>query len=134
MTEQITYLPGEEDPPKVLWNGITFYANMPRAVSDPRMIEQARANPFFHVGAFDPDKHSVKLRAQTKEPKTPEQYRAHAVAWLNKVESVADLDARWAREEVLRIQCGVGADDLDFLSHLFRPKRGELEKRDKIMS
>lgn len=125
-TESVTYLPREGDPPKVTWGGKTFHANVAVPVNDRAMIAKARSNPCFHVGENAPH---VKVE-ETGDPKTPEQYRAHVAAWLPKVSSTAQLDARWAAEEELRIACGVGGEDFDLLGALMGPRRAELKKAD----
>lgn len=130
VSEEVTYLPGEDDPPKVAWAGHVFHANVPKIVTNATLIESARKNKFFHVGAFDPHKHAVKVAEAPPTPKTAEQYRAHAVNWLKQVDSVEELDTKWASEEKLRKDCEVGSDDLDFLETLFAPRRAELKKKD----
>lgn len=132
VSETVTYLPGPEDPPQVKWAGYIFRANTPRTVTNAELIEKARGNKHFKVGAFDPSRDGVEAMEQSPGPKTSDQYRAHAVAWLKKMESVDELDRKWASEEVLRIDCEVGADDIDFLRDLFNPKRAELRKREMV--
>lgn len=128
--EQVTYRPGPDDPPSVKWAGHTFHANVPKQVTNPDLIERAKGNKFFKVGAFDTAKDSVPTAEAPPTPKTPEQYRAHAVAWLKTMRSVDELDMKWASEETLRMACEVGTDDIDYLMSLFQPKRAELRKRE----
>ena len=45
-SEQVTYLPGEHDPPSIKWHGHTFHANVPKAVTKAELIEAARKNRF----------------------------------------------------------------------------------------
>jgi hypothetical protein len=45
------------------------------------------------------------------------------------VDSLHEFDERWTAEEELRQRCEVGAEDLDYLGSLSRPKRGELKKK-----
>lgn len=126
-SQQVTYVPGPEDPPTTKWAGYTFNANVPKTVTNADLIERAKGNRFFRVGAFDPSKDSVTVQPTTL-PTTPEQYRSYAAEWLKTVKTVDDLDTRWVEEEKLREKCGVGTDDLDFLMALFQPKRHELRK------
>jgi hypothetical protein len=128
-SEQVTYLPGPEDPPQVAFGGHVFNANLPKRVDMPRSwLEMVRGNKFFKVGAFDPTRDAVKAQEQT-EPRTADEYKAHAVAWFKKVQSLQEFDALWRDEEELRQRCGVGAEDLDYLGSLSRPRRGELKKK-----
>lgn len=127
--DHVTYRPGPEDPPIVKWSGHTFHANVPKFVEHPELLEKARQNKFFKVGAFGPGD-AVETREETGLPKTPEQYRAHAVAWLKTTQSVEELDQTWRKEETLRHDCGVGSDDIDLLNGLIDPLRAELRKRD----
>lgn len=129
-SEQITYLPAEGDPTSVKWMGLVFHANVPKTVTNAALIEKAKGNKFFKVGAFDPASDAVKVE-ETPEPKTPEQYRAHAVAWLKSVKSVDALDLKWQAEETLRMACGVGSDDIEYLMSLLEPKRAELRKAEQ---
>ena len=126
--ELITYLPGPQDPPSVKWNGVLFHANTPKLVTSEKHIEMARGNRFFKVGAFE-SKDAVPTREEDHpSPKTPEQYRTHAVAWFKTAQNARELDDKWIAEESLRETCGVGTDDLDYLMSLFMPKRAELHK------
>jgi hypothetical protein len=128
-SEQVTYLPGPEDSPQTKFAGQTFAANIPKTVQLPKSVfERLRGNPFFKVGAFDAHKDAVKA-APITTPTTPEQYKAHAVAWFKTADSLHEFDERWTEEEALRQQCDVGAEDLDYLSSLARPRRGELKKK-----
>ena len=130
VSETVTYLPGPEGPASTKWMGHVFHANAPKTVTNALLIEKARTNRHFKVGAFDPAKDTVETVEAAPGPKTSDQYRAHAVAWLKKMQSVDDLDRKWASEEVLRIKCEVGTDDIDFLRDLFEPYRAELRKRE----
>jgi hypothetical protein len=126
--EQVTYLPGPEDPTMVVWRGHHFYANVPKTVMNPDLIEQAKGNKFFKVGDFNPNSDSVATREETPLPKNSEQYRVWFAAWLKTMKSAEALDQRWIAEEVLREQCEVGSDDIDFMNSLYQPKRAELRK------
>lgn len=128
-SEQVTYLPGEGDQVQTSVAGIVFHANVPREVTNPAVIAMARANRFFKVGDFDPKSDRVPAE-ETISPKTSEQYKAHAAAWFKAATSVEQLDTKWEQEETLRMSCGVGSDDFDYLMSLFQPKRAELRKRE----
>jgi len=127
-SEHVTYLPSEGDPIKTTWMGITFHANVPKEVTNQALIAKAKQNRFFKVGDFNPARDRVSVE-NTPLPKTSEQYRAHAVAWIKTVESVDDLDTRWQSEETLRMHCGVGTDDIEWLQDFLGPKRHELKRR-----
>lgn len=130
-TETVTYLPAEGDRSSVKWAGHVFHANVPKQVDVTKhgeLIEAARKNKFFKVGAFDASKDRVPVE-ETPLPKTSDQYRAWCVAWLAKCESDAEFVDRWMGEEKLREECGVGTDDIDYLNTLILPKRAELKKR-----
>jgi hypothetical protein len=131
--QQITYTPGEGGPLKTKWHGHIFHANIPKTVSNQEMIAQAEKNRFFHVGPFDPAKHTIAAFPETAVPKTSEQYRAHVIGdggWAKKMESATALDAKWQAEEPLRIECEVGSDDIDYIWSILTPMRAELKKRD----
>lgn len=129
--ENVTYVPGEGDPASIRWRGLTFHANIPLLITDEFHLLAAKGNKFFKVGEFKPGD-AVPVE-ETGLPKTSDQYRAHCVAWLKKVETTDELNRRWEGEEMLRRDCGVGTDDYDYLSSLLTPKRAELKKRDLEM-
>ena len=129
--EQVTYTPGPDDPTSVKWAGHTFYANIPKSVVNADLIARARNNKFFKVGDFT-EADVVATREEPPAPKTAEQYRVHAVAWFKQMQSVDQFDTKWQGEETLRMACGVGTDDLDYLGHLSAPLRAELRKRDMV--
>lgn len=149
--EQVTYTPGKEDLPTTMWGGVKFTANVPVTIKghsgDPKkgeckpheranyeLIEKARRNKYFRVGAFDPQKDSVPVRETGKLPETPDQYRAHAIEWAKQIASttgstIGQFNAKWEDEEGLRIKCGVGTDDLELLNSVIGPLRAELQRR-----
>lgn len=128
-SEQVTYLPDPEDPPQVKYGGHTFSANLPKTVALPQsMIERLRHNRFFKLGAFDPKTDAVKAAPITL-PKTADEYQVHAIKWFRDVQSLHDFDERWTAEEPLRQACEVGAEELDYLASLSRPRRAELKKK-----
>lgn len=130
-SEQITYLPGEGDPSSTKWRGIVFHAHVPKTVTNAVLIEQARGNRFFKVGDFDPARDTGGQPMVISDPKTPTEYRAHFVAWFNKL-SVNDIGginqmvATWAREQPMREACEVGTDDYSYIGSLFNPKMYQL--------
>jgi hypothetical protein len=127
--EQITYVPGEGDPLSVKWRGFVFHANVPKQVSHPEIIEQARGNKFFKVGPFESAKDSTAaVDAALTDPKNPTQYRARLVDWLKKVTDINELASTWAKEQPMREACEVGSDDYAYIGTLFYPKMHELAK------
>jgi hypothetical protein len=127
--DQITYLPGEGDPLSVKWHGFVFHANVPKSVTKPELIEQARGNKFFRVGSFDTAKDSTAAPdAAIMDPKTSGEYRAHFVGWFKKVTDINVLVTTWAKEQPMREACEVGADDYSYIGTLFHPKMHELAK------
>lgn len=123
---EITYTPGREDPVSVTWNKIVFEANKPRTVSDPRIIERAKRNPWFKVeGEKQADK---GYDPASDMPVNSNQYRAFAITWFKTVKSSAEMTARWSKEEELRTACEVGTDDLDYIARHFDPRLEELKK------
>ena len=127
VSEQVTYRPGPEGPASIKWRGHTFHANVPKTITSAEHIEAARLNRFFKVGDFGAAD-AVPSRDEVPLPKTSDQYRAHVVAWMPKMSSAAEMDAKWISEEPLRLACGVGSDDLEWLQSLMAPKHAELRK------
>lgn len=114
--EDVTYIPGSEDPPVAKWRGHEFKANVPLRITDRDLIASARGNRFFQVGADAP------TAASNSPPETAMQYRAHVVAWMKGVETVEDIAKHWAADARLRVACEVGDDDIEWLGRLFEPK------------
>lgn len=150
-TELVTYLPGDGDPHTVKWGGHTFHANVatpvayvdfadPEAAPHPNktLVERARGNKHFKVGD------EKKPAAGPAQPTTPEQYRAHVVAWLKDIGRDAvnsnamtagcteALIRRWADDAKLREVCGVGTDDYIYLRSLIDPKLSECQRADEL--
>lgn len=123
----VTYIPQDGDPAETVWNGLKFHANVPRPVTNPIMIEQAKGNPWFKVEGHE--KASSAPRSGT--PKTAEEYRAHAVEWFKKAKTASDFDARWDAESEMRDRAGVGTDDLEWLETIKGPRLTELKKQDE---
>jgi hypothetical protein len=151
-TTKVTYSPRDpSSPSELVWNGVKFRAHVPVELNpvkhsyfipivkkwvDPMsqrvmslaseervlMADVARTNPDFVVEGSEP---SVPKAGKAKPPKTPEEYRAHAVAWINAAASIDDLE-RWNDEESMREKCGCGEDDEQFLQPLFDAKFKQL--------
>ncbi len=129
-SEQVTYVPGPDDPSTVKWAGHVFHANVPKPVINKTLIEAARGNKFFRVGAFSPS--DVGTTEKAVLPKTSNDYRAHVVAWLKRVESADEFMTQWARDAPMREDCEVGLDDYDYLGSLMAPRLAELAKIDGL--
>lgn len=135
-TLMVTYKPQPGDPVDTIWNGHKFTANVPRpvtvvndanGVANPHsMIELAKNNKWFEV-----EGHDKKALPTPGEPKTPEEYKAYAVAWFKMARNAADFEARWDDEEEMRDRAGVGTDDVDWLRSIGNPLLAELKKADE---
>lgn len=120
----ITYRPKDGDPANTTWHRISFHGNVPKTVHDPVIIALAKTNPWFEVEG--------EVRAKEAEipdvPKTPEQYRAHANAWIKGAKSAAEMRQLLKEEAGLRDACGVGSDDMELIMAFYAPRYGELKK------
>ncbi|MBV8474519.1 MAG: hypothetical protein JO107_10270 [Hyphomicrobiales bacterium] len=125
--EDVTYIPGPHDPVEVKWRGHAFKANVPKRVKDAEMIEAARGNRHFRVGA-----EALDAPNPNEPPKTAMGYRAWALNWMKGVESVDDLVSKWAGDRVLRQTCEVGSDDIAYLGTLIEPKLRALRLREGL--
>lgn len=154
---KVTYIPRDPgDPAMMLWNGVKFPANvpveldpklhgykvpLPKKTLDPAtgrtltehvetwvsMIDQAKGNPSFQVEGEAPV--AARKPGRPRIPRTSEDYRSYALAWISAMEDVQDLAERWDAEDVLRENCGVGEDDLKYLTPFFQAKHHELKKQ-----
>lgn len=129
----VTYVPRfDGDPANTEVHGLKFKANVPRPISDPRVIEMAKGNPWFTVGSEKP----APLPTVGK-PTSDVQYRQYAVAWVQNSKSSEEMTKRWDAEEELRTDCGVGSDDIEYVRAFFDPKfeklkRAEAEARNEL--
>lgn len=114
--EDVTYIPGREDPPIAKWRGYEFMANVPLKIMDRDLIESARGNRFFRVGDQAPS------GALNEPPKTSMQYRAHVLAWINAISTIDEMAKRWSADARLRTECEVGDDDIAWLGTLVEPR------------
>lgn len=122
----VTYVPREGDPASVVWRGVTFHANKPVAVKHDEHLDQCKSNPWFNVEGHDPS--AAPVGDDLVVPTDSEGYRRYSVAWFKKAQSSKDMQARWESEEGLRVKCGVGTDDLEYLNKLYVPRLAELKK------
>jgi hypothetical protein len=130
----ITYTPIHPgDPADTLWNRHRFRANVPVTPVDVKggltaleMVEAAKGNPWFQVEGEE--------QAQTTPtiPETPEQYRMHAIAWIRTATDSRDMASRWRSEEELRVECGVGDDDVEYIQSIYKPRLAILKDAEKL--
>lgn len=139
VTETITYMPGDGDPPTTKWCGIIFQANVPKEITGHaegnererlhhQLIERARDNKHFKVGS------ARRVSRDAAIPKTAEEYRAYAVSWIKdpSIDHADRLVARFAKDRDLQSACEVGADDYSYLATLFMPRLHDLAKADEL--
>ena len=154
---KVTYIPRDPtDPAMMLWNGVKFTANvpveldpklhgykvpLPKKMLDPAtgrtltehvetwvsMIDQAKGNPSFQVEGEAPV--AARKPGRPRTPRTSEDYRSHAQAWIAAADNHEELEERWTEEEALRERCEVGDDDLSYLRPFFEAKHHELKKQ-----
>lgn len=122
----VTYVPRHGDNVTTSFRGVEFVANKPVSISDPEHLEQLKLNPWFNVEGHNPA--AIPVADDLVVPTDSEGYRRYAIAWFKKVEKSAEMKERWESEEALRIKCGVGTDDLEYLNKLYGPRFAELKK------
>lgn len=154
---KVTYVPQDpSDPAMMIWNGVKFPANvpvdldpklhgykvpLPKVTHDPvtgrrmtehietwvPMVETAKTNPSFRVEGEAPA--VARKPGRPRVPRTSEDYRSHAQAWIAAANDHEELEERWTTEEPLRERCEVGEDDLSYLRPFFEAKHHELKKQ-----
>lgn len=146
---QVVYRPksypdGTSEPAVCLAYGRKFPANVPVELTDRDTVlqmfteklpdghtrgverhvpiaEACRGNPSFEVVG------ATRARPGPKpKPKTADEYRAHALAWLATTEDADDLRERWQSEEQMREACGVSDADLKLMEPQFTAKYHQL--------
>jgi len=153
---KVTYTPHDPtDPHMNIWNGIKFPANVPIEL-DPKnrahgysvplptkktdpvtgremleyketwvsMIELAKTNPSFQVEGEAPA--LARKPGRPRTPRTSEDYRSHAQAWISASDDFEEMIQRWEDEEPLRERCEVGDDDKSYLRPFFDAKVHQL--------
>lgn len=81
------------------------------------VLEILKRNPYFRVDGAEPAPTVKKQVGRPTTPKTPEEYKAFAMAWFSRAESHTALAERWEAEASLREKCSVH-DDSDVVSYL----------------
>lgn len=153
---KVTYIPRDPtDPAVMIWNEVKFLANVPVEL-DPKnrqhgypvplptpkidpvtgremleyketwvsMIELAKTNPSFQV---EGEAMAVARKpGRPRTPRTSEDYRAHAQAWIAASDDFEEMIQRWEDEEPLRERCEVGDDDKSYLRPFFDAKIHQL--------
>lgn len=125
--EEVTYMPGYGDPSVTKWRGHTFKAGEPKVIKDADHIEAARGNRFFRVG-----KGGSAGDNPNRPPANEMEYRAHVVRWMDKEQTVEDIIKRFAGERKLREECGVGEEDLKWLSTIVEPKLRQMRMEEGL--
>lgn len=131
---KITYVPiNPGDPSDTLWNRHRFRANVPTAVQDVKggltadeMIELAKGNPHFIVDGFEQAEGTPAI------PETPEQYKQYAVGWIRTSNISVEMMRKWRSEDDLRVQCGVGDDDLDYIQTIYKARLSVLKEAEAL--
>lgn len=151
-TAKITYVPGEGDPVKTVWNGIEFRANVPVAVPlnkmihkvplrtewvDPTtgelrskakessisMVELAKNNACFSVDGAPPP---ARQHGPQRLPTDADQYRGYALTWIRETNTLRQLTQRWDGEANLREKCGLDQKDENYLMPFVHARREQL--------
>ena len=68
-----------------------------------------------------------KVDAPAAVPKSPEQYRDHALAWISASTSLSGLEDKWRGERDLRVSCMVVEDIFDEIKKAKDKKATELK-------
>jgi hypothetical protein len=108
---------------------------LPRGIGKEQkvaLIDILAANPYFsvekngqHIGEILPPK-----RGRPATPKTAQEYRAYAQAWIAATTNHSVLQNRWADEAALREKLDVhdDGDDVRFLQPFYEAKYHALKK------
>lgn len=131
---RITYTPLHPgDPADTLWNRHRFRANVPVKVQDVtggltavQMVEAARGNPWFAVEGEEQAKTTPVI------PETPEQYRSFAIAWIRTAVESKEMARRWRSEDDLRVQCGCGDDDVEYIQTIYKSRHAVLRESEQL--
>lgn len=118
----VTWRPGSGEPAEMTWQRRKWQANVGVRITDAAVVEAAKHNQFFEVEGFErafaPQVH--------RDPRTPEEYRAHANAWINAATSRKEMRQMLKEEAGLREACGCGSDDMDLIKSFYEPKYNSL--------
>lgn len=150
-TAEVTYVPGDGDPIKTVWNGVEFRANIPVTIPYTKMVESltrveskgpegeirsrgvagkipmielARSNPFFTVDGVGTERRQGTQRL----PIDADQYRGYALGWIRESNTLRQLEQRWEGEAPLREKCGCEAKDENYLRPFLEARREQLKE------
>lgn len=123
--EDVTYIPGPQDPASIRWRGILFQANVPIRIADDGHIDAARGNKFFRVGTGDK---ATQAEEPKPEPTTPEAYRAWVIGWLDQVKTVDELLTKWSNDRYIRQNAQAGTLDIRQLGTIIDPRLNLMAK------
>lgn len=146
---EVTYVPGDGDPHRTVWNEVEFRANVPVKIPHSKMVnvlerkvttgpegeerskgvevkrsmvEMARGNPYFMVDGVQAER---KIGSQ-RLPTDSDQYRGYALGWIRATNTLKQLEERWAGEEPLREKCGLEPVDVNYLAPFLEARREQL--------
>jgi hypothetical protein len=150
-TADVTYVPGDGDPNRTVWNGVEFRANIPVTIPYSKtvsallrketigpegeirsrgvettisMVELARKNPSFMVDGVQAER---KFGSQ-RLPTDPDQYRGYALGWIRESNTLRQLEQRWEGEAPLREKCGLELKDENYLRPFLEARRDQLKE------
>ncbi|XUM21063.1 hypothetical protein ACRAVF_27255 [Bradyrhizobium oligotrophicum S58] len=139
VTAELTYHPGDGDPPSVKWGPHTFHANIAKAITgrdggteretlNHHIIQRARDNPHFSVDG------QRSKRGKIGTPKDADEYKRYFVGWLKNetFDCVDDLLDRFVRDRNLQISAELAPEDFAWMRDLFNPRLHDLAKADGI--
>ena len=151
LSASVTYIPGDGDPVRTVWNGVEFRANVPvdipltKTVLAPMrkehyladgtlqsrgvetkvsMVDLARGNPSFSVDGVQAARKSGAARLPTDN----DQYRGYALRWVRETTTVQALDQRWDGEAALREKCGCDDKDMAYLMPFIEARRSQMRE------
>lgn len=149
--DEITYVPGPQDPPFTRWNGVDFQANKPVRVSKDKTVlapirkenvladgsivsrgieqrismgELAKGSPVFRVNGVDP---APRKKIYSRMPADAHAYKSYSIEWIAKCETEVELVSRWDGEEALREKLGVEIAELQNIMPFLEARRDALK-------
>jgi hypothetical protein len=147
---KVTYNPGEGDPHTTRCHGIMFRANVPVEISPDKKVEQLvsvlvpdapddrrksvlrqmplvdllAGNPQFRVEGRD----QAKRVAPSRRIESADDYEAHAIAWIRRIDDAAALDAQWDTEQELRDELHLPDGVIEKIATAFELRRAVVKR------
>lgn len=115
---------------------ITVFRNLPDGTAQSRgehrkvpLGEKLKLNPDFIVDGVGAQR---GRKIEVGAPKTADDYRKYAMAWILAADDAKQMDEQWQNEELLRAKCGCDETDESYLRPFFEAQHDRIAGSSKM--